>query len=255
VIGVVSIKFDTGVSSGQPVAAMPNVGEPDIKVSVVAKNGGQVLVASGRPGHGQAIDLPSHNGAESGARAVLKVVDNDLADGHALSPGTANFTFGADFKLDATSASTAFDDGNNLIQRGLKGSSAQYKIQIDGTAAGPRPSCNIEQKVSAAETRIALVVSKAVVEVNRWYRVRCNRQGALLNLVVTPYNADGTAQLAVTTTTSNIPVINLTWAVSAPVVPMSIGGKLLADGTIASQSDQFNGLIDNAVLTVVQSYK
>lgn len=249
-VDVVWINFDVGVI-GQPIpATIPNGGaEPDIEASMVLKNGGQALVASGRVGNGRAIDLPAHDGASTGPRAVVKVIDNDVTDGDALSPGTGTFTFGADFNLDATSSSTSYDNGNNLIQRGLYGSGDQYKIQVDITATGPKPSCGL-QTVSATETLNAAVTSSVIVETGRWYRVRCTRQDTTLKIVVTPYNADGTPQTAVTTTKSNIPVLDLTWPVTAPVVPMSIGGKLHPNSTIASESDQFNGLIDNAILRI-----
>lgn len=107
-VDVVWITFDVGVI-GQPIpASIPSAGaEPDIEASMVLKNGGQALVASGRVGNGRAIDLPTHDGASTGPRAVVKVIDNDVTDGDALSPGTATFTFGADFNLDATSSSTS----------------------------------------------------------------------------------------------------------------------------------------------------
>lgn len=136
-----------------------------------------------------------------------------------------------------------------MIQRGLYGSGDQYKIQVDITPTGPKPSCGL-QTVSATETLNAAVTSSVIVETGRWYRVRCTRQDTTLKIVVTPYNADGTPQTAVTTTKSNIPVLDLTWPVTAPVVPMSIGGKLHPNSTIASESDQFNGLIDNAILRI-----
>lgn len=249
-VEVVRLNFDVG-TIGQPVPAIPNLGaEPDIAVAVVSKNSGQIVVTSGRTGNGRAIDLPDHDGASTGQRAVVMVVDSDHSDGDALSPGLQTFTFGADFKLDATSTSTQYDDGNNLIQRGLAGSSHQYKIQVDNTTAGPRPSCALAQKLSETETLSAMVTSTVVIVPGAWHRVRCTRQDTTLKIVVTPYNADGTPQAAVTTSKTNIPAIDLTWPLTAPVAPMSIGGKLNPAGTISSQSDQFNGAVDNAVLIV-----
>lgn len=250
-VEVVRINFDVG-TIGQPApATIPNVGvEPDIAISVVTKNGGVVTIASGRTGNGRAIDTPTHDGASTGARGVIKVIDSDLADGDALSPGLATFSFGADFKLDAVNSSTSYDNGNNLIQRGLAGSGHQYKLQVDNSTAGPKASCGLEQKVSDTETRTAFVTSTVIIDPALWYRVRCTRQDTTLKVVVTPYNPDGTAQAAVTTSKSAIPAIDLTWPVTTPTIPMSIGGKLNATGAIANQSDQFNGLIDNAVLIV-----
>ena len=248
-VEVVRLNFDVG-TVGQPVPAIPNLGvEPDIAVSVVTSNGA-VVVATGRTGNGRAIDTPTHDGASNGARGVIKVVDSDVSDGDALSPGLATFTFGADFKLDAINASTSYDNGNNLIQRGLYGSGDQYKLQVDNTTEGPKASCALQQKISATETLNATVTSSVIIDHALWYRVRCTRQGTTLKIVVTPYNADGTPQTAVPNSKPNIPAIDLTWPTTAPIVPMSIGGKLNANGTISGSSDQFNGLIDNAVFIV-----
>lgn len=250
-VEVVRINFDVG-TLGQPVpATIPNVGaEPDIAVTVVTKNGGVVLVASGRTGNGRAIDTPTHDGASTGARGVVKVVDGDLTDGDALNPGLQTFSFGADFNLDAVNASTTYDNGNNLIQRGLAGSGNQYKMQVDNTSGGPKPSCGLEHRVSDTEVRTASVTSTVVVNPGQWYRARCTRTGTTFKIVVTPYNADGTAQPAVTTSKTGIAEIDLTWPTTTPVPPMSIGGKLNASGVISNSSDQFNGLIDNAVFIV-----
>lgn len=249
-VEVVRINFDVG-TIGQPVPAIPNLGtEPDIQVSVISKNGGVILVAKGRANNGRAIDMPAHDGASTGARAVVKLTDADLADGDALSPGLAKFTFGADFNLDAVNESTQYDNGNNLIQRGLAGSSDQFKLQVDHTSAGTKPSCSITQVVSPTETRTASIRSSVVVTPGQWYRARCTREGAELTLVVTPFNPDGTPQAEFVDTATGVPAIDLTWPTTAPIVPMSIGGKLNANSTVSGPSDQFNGLIDNAMLTV-----
>lgn len=249
-VEVVRINFDVG-TVGQPVPAIPNLGvEPDIQISVISKNGGVILVTDGRANNGRAIDMPDHDGASTGPRAVVQVIDADISDGDALGPGLQTFSFGADFKLDAVNASTTYDNGNNLIQRGLAGSSDQYKLQVDNTSGGPKPSCSITEKVSDTETRTASITSSVVVDTTRWYRARCTRSGTTLKLVVTPYNADGTPQTAVTSTKTGIVAIDLTWPTTTPVPPMSIGGKLNANSTVSGPSDQFNGLIDNAIFTV-----
>ncbi len=254
-VEVVRLNFDVG-TNGQPAPTIPNLGvEPDIQVDVVTQGGGVIVVAAGRPGNGHALDLPNHNGAASGSRGVVKVIDGDLGDGDALSPGLASFTFGADFTLDAVNASTPYDAGNVLIQRGLSGSSDIFKIEIEQTASGPQPSCTLAQRVDGTLTRTASVRSSVIIESTTgetlaWHRVRCTRQGSTLAIVVTPYNADGTAKTAVTTLKAGIPAIDLTWPTAAPVAPMAIGGKLTTAGAITSQSDQFNGRIDNTVFVV-----
>jgi len=117
----------------------------------------------------------------------------------------------------------------------------------DGIIVGEPGS---SQKISDTETLSASVTSSVVIDPSAWYRVRCTRQDTTLKIVVTRFNADGTPQPAVTNTKTAIPAIDLTWPTTLPIVPMSIGGKLNPNSTISGQSDQFNGLIDNATLTV-----
>lgn len=248
-VTVVQIPFSG--QYGQPAPTqITNNGAPDVDATKVTRDGGDLIVVPSRQGQGRAIDTPDFDGASNGPRAMVKVVDSAVGNGDSLSPGTGRFMFGADFRLDAVSTGSPNDNGNNLIQRGLAGSSDQYKIQVDSTTLGFRPSCGLAQKISDTETRTAAVTSSVVVEPDQWYRVRCTRAAGTLRIVVTPYAADGSPGTAVTTSRTNIPVIDLTWPTTAPIVPMSIGGKLNPDGTIVNQSDQFNGAIDNAILTL-----
>jgi hypothetical protein len=248
-VTVVNVAFDVGVV-GQPMpVSIPNGGDPDVIATKVVKNGGGIVVANGRPANGRAADLPAYNGASTGPRAAVKVIDQDLSDGDTLSPGLQRFTFGADFTLDPVSVGSTYDNGNNLIQRGLAGTSDQYKIQVDKTAGAFRPSCRIAQ-MTGSTTVSALVTSTIAIESNRWYRVACTRDGSVLTIAVTPYNADGTAGSTVTTPKYGVPAIDLTWPTTGTIVPMSIGAKLNKTGAIDTWADQFNGLIDNATLTV-----
>jgi hypothetical protein len=100
--------------------------------------------------------------------------------GRPAQPGSRDFEFGAGFSLDTKSTGDHADNGDNLIQRGLFGDKAQYKIQVD------------KGKVS------------------------CRIKGS------------GGAQV-------------------------SIGGKVSATGAvITGDSDQFNGLIADAYVTIAQ---
>ena len=245
---VVRILFDVGVR-GEPMPdVIPNDGDPDVIARKVIK-GGEIVVTNGRVGNGRAADLPAFDDATDAPRAMVKVIDTRLGDGDGLSPGVEPFSFGADFELDRLSDGGDRDNGNNLIQRGLAGSSDQYKIQVDRVATDFRPSCVIAQ-VTDTRTRSAAVTSTVRVNFDRWYRVRCTRSGATLKIIVTPYALDGTPGLPVTTSTPADPAIELTWPTTGNIVPMSIGGKLKPNGAIWTQSDQFNGLVDNAFLAV-----
>lgn len=257
---VVRLKFNIDGVVGQPFPKQDNIPNSvpsdvsdvsDVKASVVKNDSGEVLIGKPPGKNGRSIDLPDYT---KGA-AVIKVVDTK---GDALSPGLADFSFGADFNLNKLNSGPLDDNGNNLIQRGLHNSGHQYKIQVDkGEDEKWRPSCTLEKgtveqcKNEQGDPAPCSVAADKPVEHSRWYRVTCMRQGTTLRLVVRPYNPEGQLQDPISTTErKNMPKFDLTWPVSESNLPMSIGGKLNADGKIVKSNDQFNGFIDNAFLTI-----
>ena len=78
--------------------------------------------------------------------------------------------------------------------------------------------------------------------VSRVLRPQVMDNGDKLLLDVTPIHADGSLGAVVRTKSGVQKVGRLSFALSTPV---SIGGKLVSAATIHSESDQFNGLIDN----------
>ena len=82
------------------------------------------------------------------------------------------------------------------------------------------------------------------------YRVRCERVGDSLTVKATDLAAGTTVR---STTTGTIGTLDFTPSAATNFFepPLSVGGKLNNSGTLAaSNSDQFNGTIDNAVLTI-----
>ena len=241
---VVQFRFG-GTAIGDPFTAPANQGaDPDVVASVVTSGDGQALTVRSRPGQGNAIDFPGVDDSTSGDRAVVKVVDKDLTDGDALSPGTGNFTLTADFKLDADSQA---DGGNNLMQRGLAKSSDQFKIQVDVINNRLWPACAVGQKVDGIWETAAVTSSRAVLP-DAWYQVRCRRTAHALALTIYSIAADGTLSVWASSQQSGIPTFDLTWPLAASAAPMSVGGKLRPTGVIESPSDQFNGVVDNVLL-------
>jgi hypothetical protein len=57
-----------------------------------------------------------------------------------LEARLGDFRFGAAFRLDAVSQGSRADNGDNLVQRGLSGDPAQYKLQLDGRV----PACRVQ---------------------------------------------------------------------------------------------------------------
>jgi hypothetical protein len=152
------------------------------------------------------------------------------------------FTLGVDAKLDPASSGTSYDNGNNLVQRGLFNAAAQYKLQLDGR----RFSCRVKGDEGAVEVQSPLRISP-----KKWYRASCKRQrlyaGDRLVLKVAPIARDGSARQVTKTLSAVTSVGNLDFPVGTP---MSVGGKLNADSTISNESDQFNGVLDSAYLKV-----
>jgi hypothetical protein len=146
--------------------------------------------------------------------------------------------WGADFQLDAVSTDPSGpDNGDNLIQRGLWGQSAEYKAEVDLR----RASC----AVHGTEGTL-LVRAKMSADSGTWYRMRCIRGSDSLTVTVRELGADGWGP------TSEAQVTGPVGAVDYPAsMPISIGGKIAPNGAlIKSATDQFNGWIANPVIQI-----
>jgi hypothetical protein len=234
---VLSMTFNDVVFKGTSTRFI-NAGTATLSISVASLSGGTIRERTGRlsPATNKAVRMPGFNPDATGPRAVIRVVDRTGPDN--LNPGTGAFIFGADFMRDATSESAgSSDNGDNLIQRGLFGGASQYKIQIDHGEV----SCRIKGTQGIVD-----VISPVAISAGRWYRVRCSRSGTTVSLAVSRWTAAG---VSVTTNTSSTgPTGSLTPPTST--VPLSIGGKLRANGSVLETTDQFNGRIDNTILQI-----
>jgi hypothetical protein len=240
----VSLRFDHGTLGG-PVTPVNKGTAADVTASVVTAGTGTAVVARSRAGQGNAIDLPSRADAVADRLAVVRLEDTDLANGDALSPGTDDFTFGADFILDGGALP---DPGNNVVQRGLFKSSDQFKIQVDRVNGQFRPECSLGETVDGTWSTVKATLARPVYA-GRWYQVRCRRSGTSLVLSVFSF-VDGTRTLWSEQTVTDVPLFDLTWPQTAPVAPMTVGGKLWPDGRFAPDDDQLNGRVDNVLLRV-----
>jgi hypothetical protein len=231
---VLHLMFNDDLSAKSPHFA--NTGTANLQSSLATRSGGTIRPAAGRvaPRTNSAIRTPAFDARVDGPRAVVKVVDPGGADD--LDPGTGGFTFGADFTLNARSEKAGSgDNGNNLIQRGLFGNVSQYKIQIDHE----RVTCRIKGSSGVVE-----VTSPVTITAGRWYRAWCSRSGSSVTIAVTRWSESGAA---ITSSSSSSGATGRLTPASQRV-PLSIGGKLTADGAVLDSSDQFNGRIDNAIL-------
>lgn len=170
-----------------------------------------------------------------------------------LAPGLQGFTFGADFRLNRPlpADSRKFDEGNNVVQRGLTGDD-QYKIQVDPTPGGERLSCVLQE--GATQTAF-MVISKTTIAGGVWYRARCTRTVVYGTdqVVMTLTNLSTGTVLETRTVNSGAPATNLDFplACAALPTPLSVGVKLYPTGELVkTMSDQVNGRIDNVYLAI-----
>jgi len=208
--------------------ALRNAGSELFEVKVSTRAGG-TLRSVPDPEGGRALRFPVF-AALNPKGAVLTATTSSVTD--PLAPGVSDFSFGADFNLDEVSEG-ALDNGNNLMQRGLSADPVQYKLQIDQG----RASCRV-----AGEDGEVVVRAEQVIEPKTWYTLTCNRRGEQVTLELGIVGGSAEPSIDVGATGG----IYL-----SSEVPIVLGGK--ADGAgvvIGGDSDQFNGVIDNAFLEI-----
>jgi hypothetical protein len=237
--GARQLKLDirqTAPPSGYTTFA--NSGTTALHISVVTDDAGALVDGRPRvdPATDRAVRYPRH-GAVDAPHAIIQIVDHRGPDD--LNPGLQPFTFGADFNLDKVSEDTepgGRDNGDNLIQRGLFDQQTQYKIQLDHRTV----TCRVKGSLGAVSVSSSIQPTPGI-----WYRVRCLRQGDLLTIVVTRWQ-DGLPTSLRQSATG--PIGDVTPA--RRTIPVSVGGKLARRGIVDDASDQFNGRIDNVIISI-----
>ena len=256
VVAVVAAVAVAATGLATPAAALPedrvwlrfasletveNSGQATTTQEVVSTNGGQLALTEA-PGRGNAVRFPAYDGEASGPRAVLVVANAGPDD--LLSPGAGAFAFGARVSPDASLGATSFDNGNNIVQRGLFDDQAQYKIQLDG----PRASCRIKGDAGAVT-----VASPHELLPDAWYVVTCARgydvqeDGTVLEKVriaVVPLGGDGLRGDGV----ARSEVGSVGTLSFAPETVLSVGGKVDSARQLLESTDQFNGRLDGVFL-------
>jgi Laminin G domain len=225
------LNFDRLDAGGLPV--LDAVRTPGVLGAVSSVRGGQVTAGPDRSSWGHSLRMEPFRPGEPAHPAVVVVRPGPGAHDR-TDPGHDDFAFGADFVLDAETGVSPTDNGDNLVQRGLFGPAAQYKIQLDGG----HPSC----RVSGSEGAVVVRATDAV-QPGQWYRVRCRRVGDVVTLRVVS-SLDSVPEVRAYAAYGSTGT--LSYGGNAP--PFAIGGKVDAAGNVlADDSDQFNGLIDNVV--------
>ncbi len=148
-----------------------------------------------------------------------------------LSPGTDEFAYGVDFSVDDESEG-GVDNGNNLMQRGLFGEGAQYKLQLDHG--------NVSCRVTGSEEELVVEAPDAVTP-DTWYRVRCAVGGKGLTVRVAKLDDGKPGDWKSATAEGDPGEVSF-----GDDVPVSVGGKISPEGQVVPSSpDQFNGALDN----------
>ena len=242
---VVSYDFEPVVGADATQTVLMNGGDASVTTSVVSANDGTVDSVASRATQGSAVQFPAFDSSVGGKRAVVKVVNSTRTD--VLAPGSRDFSWSADFALDAASESHlrgSYDNGNNIFQRGLF-NDTQFKLDADGR----QPSCRLRGSTGSAGA--VRVQAPLLVDAGQWYHATCTRSANTLSIFVQSFDADGnvTGEWSRSATSSR-GFGTLSWLKTG--TPVTIGGKLSATGKLPSGStDQFNGVVDNAVLRFV----
>lgn len=226
---LVQIDYDS-LADGSPPT---NTGSLDATVKVSTAGGGAIQAGPDSDGAASG-DYPAWDGTSPFQRAAVTVLSNQGGD--PLSPGTRDFEFGASFTLDTKSTGGHQDNGDNLMQRGLYADKGQYKLQVDGG----KVSCRVKGSSHAQILR-----SSTSVKRNAWYSTSCARDDGKLVLKMT--RPDGSVETkSVRFTAGNV-------VMKSPSIRLAVGAKVEASGAVmAGGADQFNGLIDDAYVTIDQ---
>jgi hypothetical protein len=201
----------------------------DVKVDVQRENMPVGRVTSGDGSRG--LRFPHFKQDEEAPRMVLVVQPQDVTAATIDPTQDGSLTFGADVKLDRDAGSGKFDNGDNVVQRGLYADPSQYKLQVDKRV----PSCTVKSPLARAFVKAPEPMAPG------WYRVICDYYAGTLTVSVSRME-DGQVGAPVQASVTE----DLGPLVFNPVTPLVIGGKVGSNGLLVrNQPDQFNGALDN----------
>lgn len=202
-------------------------GTADVTLGEVSVFGGTVGLTAG-PATDLALDFPSFNNEPDPARSVITVMN--AGQGDALEPKSRLFYFASTIRLDRRSEGSEFDNGDNVLQRGLATDRVQFKLEIDHGV----PRCTVRGLGGSVSVR-----ARAALARERWYTLRCERvEDRKIRLVVL---RDGEV-VDKRRARGRIGRV----AFGNRRIPMTVGGKVDSSLNLIDRStDQFNGQIVN----------
>jgi hypothetical protein len=247
-VTVLQLKFDGG-TIGNTITSPLITGSAAGSVSSTVKTQGTGLAtvvqgatdAAGNHVSGTAMRLPAYQ--LLGPTTPLAIVSIRNLGAEAMNPGTGTFTWKADFSLDDNDGTVA-TDGDNIFQRGLS-PQTQWKLSADHH----KVLCSVRPVGATGPINTPLVTIPLQTSNVSWYRGTCKRTAAgVLTLTVQQYDRAAAAWVAFgTPQTVSGAQGDLTMT---STIPVTIGGKLTNSNNFASTPDQFNGIVDNVVLTI-----
>jgi hypothetical protein len=202
------------------------------KAEILAGDGGTLRSAPGSDGD-VGLRTPHYQGTEDAPTAVVAVTSGEQGW---MDPGRQPFEVDADVYLDPLSEGTAHDNGDNVVQRGLFTDPVQFKLQVDHR----RPSC----LVRGARTMV-LVQSSVTLEPRSWYRLRCVRSSDAVELTVSSIVSGSPVAPRSDRVDRNPGLLEFPSS-----TPLTVAGKVGADGQPAPATDQFNGRIDHVLVSI-----
>lgn len=217
---VAKYTFDRGLGAGM----VPDDSGHGHTLQVASRDGGRLTPAS--RGAGLAVRYPRPcfprpatrlHGVVNCPRAVLQAHSSEE-----LNPGTRPFSWGAMVQL----AASATSPGENILQKGLRARTGQFKLQVDGAAG--HPSCVLTETATKSFHEAYARVSIAD---GRWHRVDCVRSRNRLTIFIDG-RPDSRRRIP-----PNLMITNS--------MPLRIGGKSVLRG-----NDQFNGAVDNVYVAM-----
>lgn len=211
--------FDRGLGTG----VVPDDSGHGHTLQVASRNGGRIMPAV--RGAGLAVSYPEPcrslpvAGSDGSAcpRAVLQADSSSE-----LNPGTRPFSWGAMVQLSPTDTSP----GENILQKGLRAPTGQFKLQVDGAAG--YPSCVLTETVTESFHE---AYGQTTIADGQWHRIDCVRTRDRLAIFIDGQVSDHRL------IPSDLRVSNS--------MPLRIGGKSVLGG-----NDQFNGSVDNVYVAI-----
>jgi hypothetical protein len=220
---VAKYTFDRGLGTGR----VPDDSGNGHTLELASRYGGRIVPAT--RGAGLAVRYPRpcfprpatpRSPAVNCPRAVLQA--RSSAD---LNPGARPFSWGAMVQLSARDTSP----GENILQKGLRARTGQFKLQVDGTAG--HPSCVLTE---TRTERFHEVYASVSIADGMWHRLDCVRTRVRLTLFVDGH-PDSQRRIP-----PNLTIVN--------TMPLRIGGK-----SVFRSNDQFNGAVDNVYVAMGRS--